>query len=293
MKDQNELERDVKKQLDEIRSVPPRDPKVASRARAQFLGEAVSASELPRQKGWISIFRKERYAMNALLSILVIAGLLFGGGATVRAAQDDLPNEPLYGLKIWTEDLSLQFQNNGEDKVNRLMELAQIRIQEMKRLNEAGEPIPDQLRLRLEQHIRQALQICLNLDDPTLEQALLQIRDRLQQQDHAMEQLQLQTQEQLQLQAQDQSQLQTQDQLQLQTQDQLRLREQEQLEAQIRLMFRERLQLVEEGLNNTEAFRNQVQNNNQNGQDDQVTPPVQSQNQNGEPNNGTGGGGKP
>jgi hypothetical protein len=277
MKDQHELEQVVRQRLDEIKSVSPRDPKNVSRARAQFLGMAVSASELPRQKGWKSIFRKERYAMNALLTILVIAGLLFGGGATVNAAQDDLPNEPLYAVKTWTEDLSLQFMNNGENKVNRLMELAQIRIQEMDQLVKDGEPIPDQLRLRLEDHIRQALQICVNLDDPTLERALLQIRDRLQQQDREMAQQQLHTQEQLQLQTQEQLQLQTQEQLQQQT--------------QTRTMLHERLQMVEEGLQNRELFREQVQNNFQYGQNDEVTPPVQNQNQeqNGEPNNDPGG----
>ena len=76
--------------------------------------------------------------MNAILSILVIAGLLFGGGATVNAAQDDLPNEPLYMVKTWTEDFSLKFQDNQEERVARLMDLAQIRIQEMTRLAEIG-----------------------------------------------------------------------------------------------------------------------------------------------------------
>jgi len=285
MKDQSEFESVVKEWLEEIKPVPPRNSQMASRGRAQFLGMAVSASELPRQKGWISIFRKERYAMNVLLSILVIAGLLFGGGATVRAAQDDLPNEPLYGLKTWTEDLSLRFQNNVEDKVNRLMELAQIRIQEMQQLAEADEPIPDQLRLRLEQHIHQALQICVNLADPTLERTLLQLHERLQQQDQDMAQLQLRTQEQLQLHTQDQSQTQTQEQLQQQT--------------QTRTMLHQQLQLVEEGLKNRELFRYRVENNFQYGQDEEVTPPVQNQNQeqNGQPNpdpgnntNDTGGG---
>ena len=264
MKDQNESV--VKEWLEEIKPVPTRNTQMATRGRAQFLGMAVSASELPRQKGWISIFRKERYAMNVLLSILVIAGLLFGGGATVRAAQDDLPNEPLYGLKTWTEDLSLRFQNSGEDKVNHLMELAQIRIQEMEQLNQAGEPVPDQVRLRLEEHIQQALQICVNLDDPTLKRALLQIRDRLHEQDQAMEQLQLQTR--------DQQQLQTQDQLQLQTQEQL------QQQTKTRTMLHEQLLMVEEGLQNRETFRYRVENNYQYGQDDdEVVPPAQNQNQ--------------
>lgn len=206
--------------------------------------------------------------MNTIISTLLIMGLLFGGGATVNAAQDDQPNEPLYELKIWSEDFGLRFQNGVEGKVNRLMELAQIRVQEMTSLNEANEPIPDQVRLRLEQHIQQALQICLTLDEPTLDRTLLQIRDRLQDQDRDMERLQLQTQ----------------DQLRLQTQDQL------QLLTQTRTMLRDRLRLVDEGLLNHEMFRNRVQNGFRFGQEDEVIPPVQNgngqqqqQQQNGQP----------
>lgn len=215
--------------------------------------------------------------MNMLLSILVLVGLLFGGGATVNAAQDDLPNEPLYGVKLWMEDLSLQWQNNEEATVNRLMELAQVRIQEMARLAEAGEPVPDRVKLRLEQHIQQALQICVNMDDPTLERTLLQLRDRLRDQDRDMEQLQLQTQDKLKLQ--------TQDQLRLQTQDQL------QQQLQTRTMLQERLLLVEDGLQNRELFRYQVQNGYQYGQDDELTPPAQNGNteQNGQPATEPGG----
>jgi len=255
MKDQHELETVVKGWLDEIKPVEPRNPQQASRGRAQFLSQAVSAQALPRQKGWISIFRKERYTMNVLLSILVVAGLVFGGGATVSAAQDDLPNEPLYAVKTWTEDISLQFYNNSEDKVNRLMELSQIRIQEMIALAETGQLIPNQTRLRLEQHIQQALQTSTSLDDATLERTLLQIREQLQQQDHEMEQLQLHTQEQT------------------------------QLLTQIRTMLQQRLQLVDEGLQNYEMFRYQVKNGFQYGQDDELTPPVQDGlgEQNGQP----------
>lgn len=193
--------------------------------------------------------------MNAILSILVAAGLLFGGGTAVGAAQDDLPNEPLYAVKTWTEDLSLQFQDAPEEKVDRLMDLTQTRIQEMIRLSEEGEPIPDQVTLRLEQHIRQALQLCANMDDPTLERALLRIRDQLQQQDRDMERLQLQTQD--------------------------------QLLTQTRAMIQERLRLVENGLLDPEMFREQARNGFRFGQDDELTPPAQDgngpQNQNGQP----------
>ena len=256
MNDDIELERQIRERLEEIKPVPARDTRAAYRARMQFLAKAVSASEEARHKGWSSIFRKERFAMNLMISILVIAGLLFGGGATVNAAQDDLPNEPLYSLKMWTEDLSLQVRNDPDQKVDRLMELAQVRIQEMTRLADAGQAVPDQTRLRLEQHIHQALQICSTLEDNALDQALLQIRDRLQQQDRDMEQLQLHAPQDVQP-----------------------------VLAETRTMLQQRLRLVDEGLVDHEIFRNAAQNGFRYGQEEEVAPPVQNGNgqQNGQP----------
>jgi hypothetical protein len=263
MKDQSELETLVRERLEEIKSIPGRDPVIAQRTRARFLANAVSASDLPRHKGWSSIFRKEQFAMNILISVLMIAGLLFGGGATVNAAQNDLPNEPLYALKVWSEDVSLQLQTNPEAKVDRLMDLVQIRTQEMTHLIDAGEPVPDQVRLRLEQHIQDALQTCLTLDEPALDQTLLKIRDRLQDRDRDMDRLLLHTQ--------------AQDTLQLLT--------------QTRTMLRERLHVVEDGLLNHEMFRDQVRNGFRNAQTDDAIPPVQNGNgqQNGQPTFAPGG----
>jgi hypothetical protein len=256
MNNQNELETRMRSRLDEIKPVPERDPQLAARGRALFLNQAVSASEFQRPKGWKFIFRKEQFAMNMLVSILVIAGLLFGGGATaVGAAQDDLPNEPLYALKTWSEDISLQFQNDPLSKVERLMELAEIRVQEMARLTEDGQIPPDQVRLRLEQHIHQALQICANMDDATLDRTLLQIHDRLQEQDRIIQRLQIHA-----------------------TQDAQPILE------HTREMLRLRLQLVDDGLMDTEKFRKTVRNEFQYGQEEDQTPPAQNGNgqQNGE-----------
>jgi hypothetical protein len=117
MKNQPELEVLIRERLEEIKAIPARDPVIAQRARARFLANAVSASELPRHKGWSSIFRKEQFAMNMIISVLMIAGLLFGGGATVRAAQNDLPNEPLYAWKVWSEDVSLHCRRTRKRKL--------------------------------------------------------------------------------------------------------------------------------------------------------------------------------
>jgi len=197
-----------------------------------------------------------------LISILVIAGLLFGGGVTVNAAQDDLPDQPLYQLKLMTEGVSLQFQNRPEEKVERLMELAQIRFQEMVQLAEEGNPVPDQARQRLEQHIQQALQVCSEMEDAELEGCLVQLQEQLQHQYREMEQLMTNAPEGV-----------------------------EPVLEQTRAMLRLHLNLVEDGLLDPAMFRNTVRNGFRFGQEDDFVPPAQngSGQQNGQPASVPGG----
>ena len=98
----DELDPRLAELLDELKSVPERDPRAAMRGKNKFLAEAVSLSESRRHSGWTTIFqiKKEKFAMNLIVSALVIAGLLFGGNATVAAAQDDLPTDALYQVKL-------------------------------------------------------------------------------------------------------------------------------------------------------------------------------------------------
>ena len=230
------IDQELKARLDEIKPVPPRDLQAGMRGRANFLNEAlkieeaVSARRFFRHMRWIPM-EKEKLVMNTLISVIVIAGLLFGGGATVNAAQDELPGQPLYALKTASEDLSLQFQSGPEQKVTRLMQLAQTRVQEMRRLVEKGATPPDQLRTRLEQHIQQALQTCTRLDDETMDRTLLQIRDQLRDQDREVERLQLHA-----------------------SPDAFPVLD------RTRQMLQTRLRLVDEGLLNHEQFRNAARN---------------------------------
>lgn len=165
-------------------------------------------------------------------------------------------------MKLWSEELGLRFENNPEQKADRLMELAQIRVQEMMRLTDAKLTVPDQVRLRLEQHIHQALQLCENMDDATLDRTLLQIRARLQQQDRDLEQLQIHATQNAQP-----------------------------ILAQTRTMLQTRLQLVDDGLLDHQMFRNALRKGFRHGQEDDATPPAQNGNgeQNGQPSPVPGG----
>ncbi|MEW6405234.1 MAG: DUF5667 domain-containing protein [Chloroflexota bacterium] len=176
--------------LDEIKPASARDPKLAARARSRFLAEAVSASQQRRHSVWTIFQRKEQFAMNVIVSTLVIAGLLFGGTATVSAAQDDLPNQPLYQVKLASEEVELFFTSDPVAEINMLMEQAQTRTQEMAALAEDGITPPAELTVRARQRIQQALQIAANLSDDERPAALEQIRMRLQTQEQLLNQLQ-------------------------------------------------------------------------------------------------------
>jgi uncharacterized protein DUF5667 len=190
MKNQINFKAMIQERFDELKSVPARNPQAAARARARFLAQAMAAGEARRNKGWGFLFRKQQFAMNMFVALLVITSLFLGGATTVSAAQNELPGQPLYAVKTFSEDISLQFQRSPEAKVERLMELTQIRVHEMQQLIDAGQTPPEQVQLRLEQHIQQALQLCSNMDDATLDRTLPQLRNQLQQQDHAMQLLQ-------------------------------------------------------------------------------------------------------
>ncbi len=243
MNNQPEIESGIRERLNEIKGVPPRNPQAAARGRARFLAQAASAREAQRSTGWRSIFRVQQFAMNMAVTLIVIIGLLAGAGTTVKAAQSELPGEPLYVVKTFSEDVSLQLQSSPQAKVDRLMQLAQTRVEEMTRLIEAGQTPPEQVRLRLEQHLQQALQLCSNMDDAELNQMLPQVRDQLQQQEQALQSLQVDA-----------------------TQNTQPILE------RTSTMLQTQLHMVNDGLGNHELFRNAVHNGFHYGQTQ--TPPA-------------------
>jgi len=177
--------------LDELKPASVRDPQTAARARSRFLAQAVSASEEQRHNWWTTIFQqKEKFAMNLIMSALVVLGLLFGGSATVSAAQDDLPTQPLYQIKLVSEDASVWLAPDPITKIEKLMEQAQTRTEEMAALTSEGITPPTALLTRTQDRIQQALQLTATLDDASMTATLEQIRADLQTQEQLMLHLQ-------------------------------------------------------------------------------------------------------
>lgn len=137
--------------------------------------------------------------MNALVTLTLVVSLLLGGGATVAAAQDDLPNEPLYRLKLLTEDATLALNDDPEEHANLLLEMAEIRLDEIDALTDMEISPPEEVGERLEEHLNQALELAEELDDETCEQLLLDLEELIQyHNDGNMEALRTRTREMLQ-----------------------------------------------------------------------------------------------
>jgi hypothetical protein len=227
-------------QIQKLKTVSARDPQAAVRGRARFLTEAsqireaASIRKTQRLIGWNLIFRKEMPVMKFAISTLIVL-ILLASTSTVFAAQNDTPIEPLYGVKTLSEDVGLWLTANPDAKLERLMELAQVRVREMTALAEQDEIIPEKVLGRLHLHIETALQLAAGQNDEDMHESLLQI----------------------------QSQLQTQEQVMTQLQNRSSDEEQPALE-QARVMTQEQLQLASQGVEDPQTFRNRYQHRFQN-----------------------------
>jgi hypothetical protein len=199
------LEDELIDRIAALRTAPDRDPLKTAAGKAHYLEQASHLSwvkDLPlavsihpavRHNGWIShvhsLFkRKERYSMFAVMTtVMVLVVLVFGGGgATVYAAQESLPDQALYPLKTASEDIRLSLAGNPQARLDLLLEFTDQRISEFAALRAAGEPAPQETADRLQAEYSLALQLAAGMDDASL--AL--IRNRLQDQERIMQRLQ-------------------------------------------------------------------------------------------------------
>lgn len=235
MKKDDELDPRLASLLEDLKPIPNRDPQAASRARGRFLAQAVSARSAARQSWWTQLFqRKETFTMKLAFLALLILGLLFGGGATVAAAQDALPTDSLYQVKLASEGAQLAFTANPISRIELLMEQAQTRTEEMVALTSQGLAPNEALTIRARESIQLALQLTAGLDEGAMTAVLSRIST------------QLQAQEQLMTQAQTSA-----------------CAECDPILQQTRDMLRTQLHTAEGGLNDPQAFRNGYRQQNQ------------------------------
>jgi hypothetical protein len=242
------LDPELKQRLDALSSVPDRSPQNASQGRARFLyqaqemRQAVSAGGKARHKEWIipPLFgKKEPFRMSTLATLLVILSLVFGGStATIAAAQSALPDQPLYGLKLISEDVGEKLAFENQIRFELALQFASRRLAEVEKLMLKGETPPDEVFARYQNQMQNALSLAAGLPDEELTPALLRLQETLRQQEQILRRLQ-------------------------------ELQPGSPLFNQLMAMLQTRLQLVANGLSDPLEFRNQVRA----GQSEEFTPP--------------------
>lgn len=196
MKTENQIDPKLEAELDALRDVPARDPRRAAQGRAQFLSQAVelrsqavSRNPVLRLKKWFDKSQKpkEKKRMTTLASILAVLALMFGGGAgTVYAAQDSLPNETLYPVKLYSEEFRMNMAGEPDDAFALALQFAQRRGDEIETMmNEGVEPTAENM-LQLAQQTQMAVQLAGELDG----EAKLKVQNMIQNQMQRMLNLQ-------------------------------------------------------------------------------------------------------
>ncbi len=173
--------------IQKLLPIPERRPRAMEDGMERFLAEAaslepiVSAPSERRHSEWKSIFsRKAPLKMSTIATLLAIFTMLFGGtGATVYAAQGSLPDQPLYGVKLATENVRAGLTSNSQSRIGLMLGFAHLRLQEALQLAAQGKAVPASVWQRMTGQYDDALRVAAGLDDAQLRQELLQMQARL------------------------------------------------------------------------------------------------------------------
>jgi len=242
-----QLEDRIKRILKGLDDGIQRDLQTAAHSRAMFLTQAETIAQekfsnpLP-ESNWLknrlinwrnklqnTYQRKElKPMMTTLVSLLItLTMIVSGAGATVYAAQGSVPDEPLYQLKMYTEQIQLQLATQENTQLELALKFSKNRLDEVGKMLEEGKQLAAETQTRLEQQIEYSLQLAAGMDSEARQQAFQQIKTSLQQQEQTMAKLQAE-------------------------------HPNEPLMEQMRLRLREQLQLADMGLSDPEGLLLQI-----------------------------------
>ena len=187
----DEMDSKLKITFNELKNIPPRDTQAAASGRENFLKQAAvlrqsaSREAYQRHNRWSStIFplfqgRQRLPGLNALIAVVLAVVVFFGGsGVTIYAAQDSLPDQALYPVKTWSEDVTLSLTRSPQMRLNHVLDFSDRRLVEMEGLLAAGKPIPERVETRLQNELDLALELVAGMDDAHALQQLQQVRQR-------------------------------------------------------------------------------------------------------------------
>lgn len=183
----------IRNELSVLQQVPPRSAEAESRGRAKFQAEVASLRQpaqvsnqnlLSQLDQWIAmLFGKNNYrALVGALAVLLVFILIFGSGAvTVYAAQSSLPDQPLYPIKLLSEDVRLDLASNPQAKFQLDQEFINRRFAEIAQLSQNGQTPGADLTDQLQKDLNNSLDNLAQLNNSDATPRLQNLLNNLQQ----------------------------------------------------------------------------------------------------------------
>jgi hypothetical protein len=140
------------------RPLLPQAHKLALRSQALSSYRASNTSRKRSAVSRMSLRLMPRWAVGALAASLVVVLLFVGGTGLVRASEEALPGDQLYGLKRLNEQIQMSFAETSARPAV-IYNIAKTRLAEVHRLTERKLPINDALLTDLTQDVNMALAV--------------------------------------------------------------------------------------------------------------------------------------
>lgn len=153
---QQPIDPELKRRLQQMRDVPPRNPEAAARGKAQFIAEV---DEIVKEQGfsnnsqsiigttffqrwkekWNMATPRTRMVFTFVTAFVLVAVFLFGGaGMTAYASQSALPGDALYSVKTGVEQTQVNLARDAAEKARLNLAFAERRLDEIARLIDNG-----------------------------------------------------------------------------------------------------------------------------------------------------------
>ncbi|MBN1135360.1 MAG: hypothetical protein JXM73_02180 [Anaerolineae bacterium] len=164
-----------------LSETPPPPPHGLAPGRQRFLAEAarLRAGRAPRRPLLVGAMR----LATALAVIAILFGVVMG---TAQAAAGSLPGQPLYGVKLATEQIRLALTSQPASRAALEQALAEERLDEIVALLNRKQTIDAAVSSRAVRQLEQALARSAQLEDAAAAQALQRLAEAIRQREQAM-----------------------------------------------------------------------------------------------------------
>jgi hypothetical protein len=126
--------------------------------------------------------RKTKWIVT-LVAVTLVFGLVLGVG---QAAADSLPGEPLYGLKLATEEIRLRLTSNGHAKANLTRSLAEERLGEIAVMAGSQKSIDGKTVTQAQKHLSRAFESAAQIEASAGPMAFQQLMTAIETHERAM-----------------------------------------------------------------------------------------------------------